>query len=92
MLVAGALTERRNGSDEFVARDDRCLTVALAMFVSPEESDAQIAFQIAGADSDGVDANDDFAGSGSGDVALFETVVLGGVTDDGRAWFWGDRS
>jgi hypothetical protein len=42
-----------------------------------------VALEVAGADADGFDADEDFTGSGYGYGDLLESVVLGSVHDDG---------
>ena len=74
-----ARSQHDHVADEFMARDDGGLAVSPAVFVSPEERCAEIAFEIAGTDPRGSDADDDLLRSRKRHGALFEAVVLGSV-------------
>ena len=76
------LPQRDHLADEFVPGYHRRLAVAVAVAIAPEERRPLIAFEVAGADADRADLDDDLAGAGLGHRPFLETVVLRTMADD----------
>jgi hypothetical protein len=81
VFLTCAFAQSDNLSDELVARDDRRLAVPFAMLVAPKHWRAGVTFQVAGADADRFDSDDDLAGLRLRRRPFFQTVVARPVAD-----------
>ena len=88
VLHRRAFAQGDDGADEFVARRDRCLTVALAVGVTPQHRRPGVALDVGSADARRVYADDDLARPRLRRGLFFKPVVVGRVADDGAHGAW----
>src|ERR1700693_156251 len=85
---SGTIAESDHFAHKFVTWGHRCLAVADAVFIAPEQGGARIALYVAGTDACGLYLKQNFTGTWPGNRPFLKPVIVGAMRHHGRHCLW----